>query len=603
MNIMKNYDYGIIGNCTSAVLVSKDCSIDWLCLPFFDSASVFARILDHGRGGFFKINAVGIKKIKQSYIPYTPILKTRFETVTGCFEVRDYMPRFLALDGSFYCPSEVHRDILLVEGKPEVIIEIDPRPNYGRNGARFIKEKDYLKIISDSGDYNSYYLYTDISPDKIINTRPFALKNNKYIMMAYHEKLGKITGERMFLEYEKTKAYWMDWSFGKIKPEENKDLFLRSLITLKLLMFQRTGAVIAAPTTSLPEIIGKERNWDYRFCWVRDAAMIVDLYIRTGDVRSATRFINFILNRMLLKKDEIGVMYGINGEKELGEDILDHLDGYESSKPVRTGNAAYKQRQNDVFGELIETLYTYFLQVKHTDVHLNEEIWTTVRTLARKVMAVWQEPDAGIWERRGPLRHHVHSKLMCWVALDRSAKIAAYIGKDKYIKAWVKAANKIKRDILKKGWDPDVGAFTMYYGSGALDASNLLMLHYGFLDKGDPMMVSTVKRSYEHLVRDNLVYRYVDGDDFGIPENAFIVCTFWMINALYLTGERKKARKMFDNIVARSNHLELFSEDIETSTGRLTGNFPQGYSHLALMQTILLMQTEYDWSDIDGLHN
>lgn len=594
---MKNYDYGIIGNCTSAALVTKDCSIDWLCLPFFDSSSVFGKILDEEKGGFFSIKAENIKKVTQTYIPYTPILKTRFQTKEGCFEVRDFMPRFITLDGTYYCPSEIHRDILLIEGRPKLRIGFEPRPNYGASEVKLNKGKEYLKIASTSGPYDSFYLYTNINIDKIKTSKSFVLKSNKYLLLSYNEKLNKINPERMLLEYEKTKTYWMDWCFEKRQPENYKEAFLRSLITLKLLMYQRTGAVIAAPTTSLPEIIGKTRNWDYRFCWVRDAAMIVDLYIRTGETTSATRFINFILNRMLLKRDDIQVMYGVNGEKELTEHLLDHLDGYEASKPVRIGNDAYRQVQNDIYGELIETLYAYFVQVGHSDINFNEEIWTAVRSLVRSVIRVWKKPDSGIWEKRGPLKHHVHSKLMSWVALDRASKIAEMVGKDKYMHKWQKMATKVKEEILAKGWSKKAGSFTMYYGADILDASNLLMLHYGFLDSDDPKMISTVEQAYANLVRNDLVYRYVDADDFGLPENAFIVCTFWMINALYLIGQKRKAKKMFDNITGKVNYLGLLSEDIEISTGRLTGNFPQGYSHLALMQTILLFETEYDWSD------
>ncbi len=595
---MENYDYGIIGNCTSAALVSKECSIDWLCFPFFDSSSVFSKILDEEKGGHFKISALNIKSVTQTYIPHTPILKTRFETKTGCFEVRDYMPRFVSLDGVFYCPSEIHRGIMLIDGNPEVLVEFDPRPGYASCGVNLTDEDEYIKVKSQGGEYDSYYLYTDVDYDKIMKTKSFVLNESKFIVLAYHEKLKKITGERIFLEYEKTKAYWMDWSFSKILPEQNRDFVLRSLITLKLLMFHRTGAVIAAPTTSLPEIIGEGRNWDYRFCWTRDAAMIVDLYIKTGDMTSANRYITFILNRMLLKKDQAAVMYGINGERDLTERTLDHLSGYMSSKPVRVGNAAYSQVQNDVYGELIETLYTYFIQVAQVDIHFNEEIWTTVKSLARKVMEIWKTPDAGIWEMRGSLKHYVHSKLMCWVALDRAAKIGEFIGKTTNVKLWKKTADAIKQDVLKNGWNEKMGAFTMHYGSDALDASNLLMLHYGFLEKDDPKMVGTVKMTYKLLVKNRFAFRYLNEDDFGFPKNSFIVCTFWMINALYIIGEKKKAKGMFDNIVSKANHLGLFSEDLDVHSGRLTGNFPQGYSHLALIQTMMLFQTQYNWSDV-----
>lgn len=594
---MKNYNYGIVGNCTSAALISDEGSIDWMCLPFFDSASIFAKLLDEKKGGSFRIKAVGVKKITQSYVSHTPILKTRYETRYGCFEVRDYMPRFRMGDGSYYCPSEIHRDILVVSGSPRIRVELDPKPNYAASEAKHKKTKKYLKIVTSKAPYNSFYLYSDLDYDKLKEGRSIRLRGKSYMVLAYHEKLKDIHSERVFLEYEKTKTYWLDWVLSKNLPEQYREHVIRSLITLKLLMFQRTGAVVAAPTTSLPEIIGGRRNWDYRYCWVRDAAMIIDLYIRMGDMTSANRFVQFIVNRMLLKEDRIAVMYGINGEKILEERTLDHLDGYESSRPVRVGNAAYIQEQNDVYGELVETIYTYFSHAGHEDINLNEEIWTAVRSMVRKVFSVWDKPDAGIWERRDVKRHYVHSKLMCWVALDRAAKMAESISKPEYTRQWNTAAEKIKEDILKNGWSKKLKSFTMSYGSESFDAANLLMLHYGFLPADDAKMVSTVEASYEHLVKKGSVFRYIDEDDFGKPENSFVVCTFWMVNALYLIGEKAKAKRLFDNVLSKCNYLGLLAEDVEVESGRLTGNFPQGYSHLALIQTILLLRTEYDWSD------
>ncbi|MCA9405293.1 MAG: glycoside hydrolase family 15 protein, partial [Candidatus Omnitrophica bacterium] len=403
--------------------------------------------------------------------------------------------------------------------------------------------------------------------------------------------------DKIHLEYEKTKCYWLDWVQRTISPEKYRDQIVRSAVTLKLLMYQRTGAVIAAATTSLPEIIGRDRNWDYRFCWIRDAAMIIDTYIRIGHIESANGFIDFILNRMMLKHEDIGVMYGINGEEKLTELTLDHLEGYMGSKPVRIGNDAYHQKQNDLYGELIETMYTYFVVNRRASFQVDEEIWTMVRSLVNRVRDIWRQPDSGIWERREAMQHYVHSKLMNWVAMDRAVKIAKRVGKTRYIEPWSKLAEEIKVDILKNGWNEKLKSFTMYYGSDFYDASNLLMLHYGFLDAKDPRMVSTVEQYYKHLVKEDYTFRYVAEDEFGVPENAFIVCTFWMINALYLIGQEEKAREMFDNIVNCSNSLGLFAEDVEIATGRLTGNFPQGYSHLAHIQTILLLETDYNWSD------
>lgn len=597
MSEKNNYNYALIGNCTSAALVNHDCSIDWLCLPFFDSASVFARILDEEKGGYFKIWAKDIISVEQSYLYHTPIVKTVFTTKDGVFEVRDYMPRFSTNNADVYCPSEIHRNIFLVRGNPTITVELNPRPNYGLGPAKLSVHPEYLKISSLHGDYNSFYMYSNLNLEDIRQGKEIVLKESAYFLLSYHEKIEAVNQDKILMEYERTKGYWLYWVYRTRLPQKHKEMLIRSIVTLKLLMFQRTGAVIAAPTTSLPEIIGHERNWDYRYCWVRDASMIVDLFSRMGHARSALKYINFILNRMLLKEHDISVMYGINGEENLEERFLEHLSGYEGSRPVRIGNQAYQQKQNDVYGELIETIYTSFVVDARSDLLINEEVWTVVRSLARKVEEVWREPDCGIWERRGPMQHFVHSKVMSWVAMDRAAKIAQYIGKNQYADRFMNVARDIKEDILKNAWDEELKSFVMYYGSKDLDASNLLMFHYEFLDKEDPRMVQTVLKTQSNLVKDGYVLRYSADDEFGKPQNAFIVCTFWMINALYLIGREQEARDMLDRVMSCANKFGLFSEDVETDTGRLTGNFPQGYSHLAFIQTIFLLETQYDWSD------
>jgi GH15 family glucan-1,4-alpha-glucosidase len=600
MEKVKGYDYAIIGNCTTAALISSECSIEWLCMPFFDSPSLFARILDKDKGGYFKIWGVDTIRVQQSYVFQTAILKTIFETKDGVFEVRDFMPRFDTPQDVVYCPSEIHRDIHVISGRPKITIDLKPRPNYAISDAIISLHKGYIKISSQKGDYNSFYLYSNLNHKKIVNGEPIELAESSFFLLSYHEKLDPIDLYKIYVEYEKTKSYWLDWVFRTNLPKKNKELIVRSTLTLKLLTFQRTGAVIAAPTTSLPEIIGKDRNWDYRYCWVRDASMIIDLYARIGHLNLAERYITFILNRMLLKHENIAVIYGIHGEKNLPERILEHLSGYENSYPVRVGNDAYRQIQNDLYGELIETIYTFFF-VNKAEVYMDEEIWTVIRALAHKVRDFWREPDSGIWERRGPPAHYVHSKVMSWVAMDRAAKVAQFVGKTGYAESCLKTAAEIKEDILAHGWNEELQTFTMYYGGKELDAANLLMLHYGFLDRKDPRIISTVKRTYEQLVKNNFTFRYVAADEFGLPENAFVVCTFWMINALYLTGEEKKAQEMFENIIQCANPFGLFSEDIEIDTRRLTGNFPQGYSHLAFLQTVFLLETDYDWTSVPKL--
>ncbi len=590
-------DKAIVGNCTSAALISPECAIDWLCLPFFDSPSVFGRILDEQKGGYFRIWAEDIIEVKQEYVHHTPILKTRFKTKDGIFEVMDYMPRFLAHDGEVICPPEIHRNIYLIVGKPRMIVEFKPCPNYGLAPGSLSVSSDYLKVNSTQGEYNSFYLYSNLDFNAVLQGQPIELNTSSYFVLSYHEKLSLVKQERIYLEYERTKSYWMDWVYRVKAPEKYREIVLRSIITLKLLMFQRSGAFVAAPTTSLPEIAGKERNWDYRFCWVRDASMIIDLFARIGHVIASENFMKFILGRMLLKNENISVMYGINGERDIEEHVLSHLSGYQGSKPVRIGNAAYRQQQNDVYGELIEAIYSYFIINARSQSNFDEELWTVVRSLANRAIEVWKEPDCGIWERRGPMQHFVHSKMMSWVALDRAVKISKYIGKEKHVKRYLEVADEIKKDVLKNGWDPDLNSFVMAYGSKDLDASNLLMLHYGFLDVADPKIVATVEAAYKKLLRDGFVMRYTAQDEFGLPQNAFIVCTFWLIDALYLIGRKEEAREMFHRVIGYTNKFGLLSEGIEPKTGVLAGNFPQGYSHLALVQTAFLLETDYQWRD------
>jgi GH15 family glucan-1,4-alpha-glucosidase len=590
-------DHAIVGNCTSSALISPECSIDWLCLPFFDSPSVFGRILDEQKGGYFRIWAEDIIEVKQEYVHHTPILKTRFKTKDGIFEIMDYMPRFLAHDGEVVCPSEIHRNIHLIIGAPRITIEFKPCPNYGLAPGSFSVGPEYLKVNSTEGKYNSFYLYSNLDFNEILQGQPIVLKSSGYLMLSYHEKLTPVVQEKIYLEYERTKSYWMDWAYRVKAPEKYHEIVLRSVITLKLLMFQKTGAFVAAPTTSLPEIAGGTRNWDYRFCWVRDASMIIDLFARIGHIIASENFIKFILSRMLLKNENISVMYGINGERDIEEHILGHLKGHENSSPVRIGNAAYKQQQNDVYGELIEAIYSFYIINANNRMNFDEELWTVVRSLANRAIEVWKEPDCGIWERRGPMQHFVHSKMMNWVALDRAVKISKFVGKERHVKHYLEVADEIKADVLKNGWDPQLNSFVMSYGSKDLDASNLLMLHYRFLDVKNPMIIGTVEAAHQKLLREGFVMRYTAEDEFGVPQNAFIVCTFWLIDALYLIGREKEAREMYDRLIGYANKFGLLSEGIEPASGKLRGNFPQGYSHLALVQTALLLETNYQWND------
>ena len=355
------------------------------------------------------------------------------------------------------------------------------------------------------------------------------------------------------------------------------------LLRLKLLSYDKSGAVLAAATTSLPETIGEVRNWDYRFCWIRDASMVIKVVSELGHENVARRYLKFIINTIPDKAEKLQIMYGINGEKKLTEETLEHLAGYKDSKPVRVGNAAYEQKQNDIYGILMDVIYTQ-LEKFSTDIENGEELWTITKGIVWIVGKSWQEPDKGIWEFRTEDRHFTFSKVLCWTAINRAIKVAEILGKKHKIEKWKPLEEEIWNDIYENAWNEDLGAYTQSYGSKHLDASVLLMEAYGCVDAKDERYVKTVHAIEKELCNEGLLYRYKNEDDFGLPSSSFTVCTFWFVNSLYKIGERKKAMKLFDELLSYSNHLGLFSEDLDFKTKRLLGNFPQAYSHLALIE-------------------
>ncbi|MBU1086929.1 MAG: glycoside hydrolase family 15 protein [Candidatus Omnitrophica bacterium] len=589
---MDNYDYGIIGNCQSAALVSNQGSIDWLCLPNFEAGSIFAKMLDDKKGGCFAIVPEGQCATLQQYIPRTNILSTIFEGKEWSFELIDFMPRYHDYNGSYHNPPDVIRILKLISGKPRFKIFYDPKINYGEFPTITIRSEDYLKSYSAKGAYESIYLYSSIPLEVINNGQYYTLEKNEFCNLSYNQKIVPLDMDNIELELELTRAYWMSWvSMGNQFSKYNAEI-QRSSLVLKLLSFQNTGAILAAATTSLPETIKDVRNWDYRFCWIRDASMTIRILNQLGHVNVAERFLNFILNIIPYKDEKIQIMYGINGQKELPERELSWLAGYQNSKPVRIGNAAYIQKQDDIYGVLMDMIYEYLLLYRNNALHNIEDLWTVVRTLARHVINNWDSPDQSIWEFRSNPQHFTLSKVLCWVALDRGAKIASLFNKADYAKEWEEHSRIIKEDILKNGWNEELGFFTQSYHGTNCDASNLLMEHYGFIDASDSRYVSTVKKTYENLCKDGLMFRYINEDDFGKPKSAFLVCTFWMIKSLYRIGDKQLAVEMFDNILKHSNHLGLFSEGLDIESKRLLGNFPQAYSHLALIDLAMVLNSE-----------
>jgi GH15 family glucan-1,4-alpha-glucosidase len=588
---MESLNYGIIGNCLSAALISDTGSIDWCCLPNFSSSSIFASILDEYKGGSFDFIVDRQYKISQSYIRRTNILVTKFEAEKDKFEVVDFMPRYMSGYRSYYSPPDIIRYIKHKSGKPRFRINYDPKLEYAKYATKTVVDKEYIKSYTTRGIYDSVYLYTNLDKEKVVSQEEIEITDDAYFLLSYNQKVLNQTVDRAYLKLQRTKVYWLDWSERTRSFDKYNDEILRSSLLLKLLSYDKTGAVIAAPTTSLPENIGGIRNWDYRFCWLRDASMVIKVMTFMGHYRVAKRYLDFIIDIIPDKSEKIQVMYGINREKNLTEKILDHLSGYENSVPVRIGNDAFRQKQNDIYGILMDVIYQQF-KVFETSLDNSEALWTITRSIVKTVARNWKKPDRGIWEIRRTQNHFTFSKVLCWVAIDRAIKIAYLINKRKYIRMWVNLGNEIKEDIYKNAWNNKLQSFTQHYGSKEMDAANLLMEPYGFINANDSRYISTVKNTYKYLGKDGLMYRYKNKDGFGVPASSFVVCNFWLINSLHRIGEREQAVKLFGQLLKYANHLGLFSEDIDFKTKRLLGNFPQAYSHLALIETAINLSSK-----------
>lgn len=588
---MKTLDYGVIGNCRTAALISAKGSIDWCCFPDFDSPSVFARILDEEKGGCCELIVPDDYTITQQYLDNTNILSTVYKRAEDWFEVLDFMPRYKTSDHDYYLAPEIYRYIRYKQGAPKFRIRYQPAPNYARDPVTHENTGKYIKSYAATDENKAIYLYTGFSLTTIQQSAEITLSQDQYILLSAHQKLIPVNLELVCLEFERTKVYWLNWNNRSKNYTLYNDLITRSMLALKLMSYQYTGAVLAAVTTSIPETIGDVRNWDYRFCWLRDASMSIETLLETGHKEGAKRFIGFIRRIIKSEYGDFQIMYGIRGEKVLTEKILPHLAGFENSRPVRIGNGAYNQKQNDSYGYLMDVIYKYYRFDPGTQDEV-EEVWAIVKIIAYTITKDWRKPDEGIWEIRNRKEHFVFSKVMCWVALNRAYKIANILNEKKYAERWGKEAELIQKDVMEKGWKEELQSFSQAYDNLEFDSSLLLMEKYGFISAQDVRYRKTVKAVQAALYHKGLMYRYTAHDDFGTPSSAFTICTFWLIRALYVIGEKEEAQAIFERIVTYSNSVGLFSEDLNFDTKTSLGNLPQAYSHLALINTALLFSQE-----------
>jgi pentatricopeptide repeat protein len=578
--------YGIIGNLRTVALVGTDGSIDWCCLPRFDSPSLFAAILDRRKGGYFKISAHGSTINKQMYLSDTAVLLTRFLTPDGVGEIEDFMPLRSACAAES-APNELVRRVRVVRGTMRFRLELHPAFDYARArhrlrlapaGAVFTSGRARVGLTSP---VRLKAAGTGVEAEFTLRAGQSTTFLLRHVEDHRPELAEGFDGERTFAD---TVAFWRAWTAGIRYKGRWREMVRRSAITLKLLTYAPTGAIVAAPTTSLPEHLGGVRNWDYRYTWIRDAAFTVYSFLRLGLTAEAEGFMRWIEARAheAGRKGRLQPLYSVTGRHEIPEETLPHLEGYARSSPVRIGNAAARQFQLDIYGELMDSVY---LSNKYSR-PISHELWNHLRTLLNYACDNWRRPDDGIWEVRGGRKNFVYSKLMTWVALDRGLRLADTRGFPANRERWIRERDSVYAQIMKKGWKESRGSFVQHYGSPALDAANLLMPMVHFVAPTDPRMLGTIDAALRTLVSDSLVHRYQRGrgarDGLSGDEGTFSMCTFWLVEALSRAGRVQEARLIFEKMLSYSNHLGLYSEQIGPC-GEALGNFPQAFTHLALI--------------------
>lgn len=571
--------HGAIGNGRVLALVGPDTHIDWLCLPRFDSPSVFARLLDQERGGTWAFKPVDDWKATPSYVRNTNVMRTEIETANGRFEIIDFAPRLmhgLKIDA----PIEVCRLLRPLSGKPRVRVHFDPRPDYARANIEIVASGQGLEVV---GGPTRLYLWTNAPPPYLQEDSAIRIDRPIFFALSAGKPPDIASAPEAESALEQTIRGWRLWAKTTHLPSFAPEMVLRSALCLKLHAYTDTGAIIAAATTSIPEALGSGRSWDYRFCWLRDSAFVVEALRRLSHLAEGEAFVRFL--RDLADSGPLQPLYGITGARDLHEETLTHLRGYDGVGPVRIGNAAYVQQQHDVTGELVLCLDTMLTDPRV--VWEDPSLAPLVERLVDEAMASYDKEDTGLWEYRTQPRHYTFSKAMCWAAAHRGAELAAFLDMPEQSQRWCAWADDKRPEILRRAYNAAKGYFTQAFDGDCPDASNLLLPAIGLIDPLDPRFVSTVRAYEKELAPDGLMARYKHADDFGCTTSAFSICSFWWVEALAMMGEVDEAVALFRRLEKYANPLGLFSEDIDPETGALLGNFPQAYTHVGLIHAAI----------------
>nr|WP_314072991.1 glycoside hydrolase family 15 protein [uncultured Roseococcus sp.] len=586
-------DLAAIGNGTVAALVNGEGRVSWMCWPRLDGDPIFCGLLDgtEPEGGFCEVSVTRFASSKQRYRRNTAILETELSDDRGnTLRITDHMPRFRRF-GRMFRPPMLVRRIEPVTGRPRIRLRVRPRFGWGEEAPSGRSGSNHIRYVGEAGTLR---VTTDAPLGFVMGETEFALDRPISMLLGQDDTVDGATA-RIAREFEdETASYWEDWVRGLSVPFEWQDAVIRAAITLKLCAHDDTGGIVAALTTSIPEAPGTARNWDYRFCWLRDSHFTVMALNRLGATRTMEGYINYIIGAVLEQEPMLKPVYPLVPNGPIDEWIATSLKGFRGDGPVRVGNAAAIQVQNDVWGSVVLASAMMFFD-RRLPSPGDEALYRRLVPIGDRAEQAALTPDAGIWEYRGRARIHTFSAAMCWGAVDRLGRIAAHLGLKEEAADWKRRADRLKDAILDGAWNASSGALQEVFGGEGLDAALLLLPEIGLLPPSDPRFVATVEAIERELMRDGLLLRYGLPDDFGVPDTAFLVCSFWLVDALHSIGRKEDARKLFEKILSLRNHVGLLAEDVEPKTGQLWGNFPQTYSQVGLI--LSAMRLSRSWED------